>query len=52
MHKELTQDEQSQQVMYISRLRDDNLSSSDDSTQPPNVVFETEFPDQMDSIDI
>ncbi|KAF5475419.1 hypothetical protein F2P56_007225 [Juglans regia] len=30
------------------RLRDDNPSLSEDSTQPPDVVFETEFPDRME----
>lgn len=50
MHRRLTQDEQSSQIHQL-RPRDDNLCSSDDSTQPPpNMAFEIEFPDQMDSI--
>lgn len=46
VHRGSIQDPQSP-PMDGSRLRDDNPSSLDDSTQPPNVVFETDFLDPM-----
>lgn len=35
-------------LQNVPTLRDDTDDSSDDSTQPPDVVFETEFPEQQD----
>lgn len=49
VHMLVIQDDQSP-LQNVSTLRDDTESSSDDSTQPPDVVLETKFLDHMDSI--
>ncbi|XP_042962028.1 uncharacterized protein LOC122296414 isoform X1 [Carya illinoinensis] len=49
VRRPIIQDAQSPPRSSEPNLRDEvNSSSSDDSTQPPDVVFETEFPEQLD----